>query len=197
MHKSIQTAISAVMCVCLATPALAHPGHAEQFGFATGFMHPLAGIDHVLAMLGVGLYAAQLGGRAFWMLPVAFMTAMLAGGAMGFEGYAWPMVEQAIAVSVIAMGAVVASGFKMPASFGVVLVSMFAVFHGHAHGSEGAGTASFIQYAAGFLAATSLLHLIGIAFGCWLNNVEKNTAPFLRHAVGTIGAVAGVIMLSG
>jgi urease accessory protein len=163
MKKVIQKMIAAIACVCFATPALAHTGHADTLGFTAGFMHPLFGIDHMLAMVGVGLFAAQLGGRAFWMVPAAFLAAMIAGGAAGHEGLALPLVEQAIALSVITMGAVLAMGVKMPTGLAAALVAAFALFHGHAHGSEGATVTSFAHYTFGFASATCLLLATGMA----------------------------------
>jgi len=195
MKKTIQTVIAAFAFVCMATPTFAHPGHADALGFTTGLLHPLLGIDHVLAMIGVGLYAAILGGRSFWMLPAAFLTAMMVGGVMGYDGFALPLVEQAIALSVITIGAVIALGVKMPVSFGTILVAAFAIFHGHAHGSEGAELASFAQYSLGFAAATTLLHVTGAALWLCLDKLEKPTTPLLRRTMGAVSVFAGVGLL--
>ncbi len=195
MKSATRIAIAAAAFVVLATPALAHPGHADPLGLAHGLMHPLSGLDHILAMIAVGLYAAQLGSRAMWMLPAAFMTAMIAGGAMGYAGIQIPMVEQGIALSVIVMGLAIALGLKMPAGLGMTLAGVFAIFHGHAHGSEGTDVVSFLPYAAGFIAATFLLHATGIALGLGLDRLKANHALALRRAAGTAGALAGVAIL--
>ncbi len=197
MKVSTQTVLAVTVSMVLATPALAHTGHGDALGLAHGFMHPLSGLDHILAMLAVGLYATQLSGRALWMLPAAFMSAMIAGGAMGYSGIVIPVVEQGIALSVIVMGALIALGLKMPAIAGMSLVAMFAVFHGHAHGSEGAEVAFFSLYAAGFVTATFLVHLTGIALGLGLKTLEQNQALLLRRAAGSAGAMAGIALLAG
>ena len=197
MKSSIRTAFIPAVAICLATPAFAHPGHGDPLGLTHGFMHPLSGADHVLAMIAVGLYAAQLGGRAMWMLPAAFMTAMIAGGAMGYTDVPIPMVEQGMGLSVIAMGAIIALGFKIPVKVAAVLVAVFAVFHGHAHGSEGSAVASFLPYAVGFIVATLGLHLTGIALAQGLNRLEHRRAMFLVRVAGVAGAVAGSVLLAG
>lgn len=183
--------------ILIATPAFAHPGHGDPLGLTHGFMHPLNGLDHVLAMIAVGLYAAQLGGRAIWVLPAAFMTSMIAGGALGFAGIPVPMVEQGIALSVIVMGSAIALGVKMPIGVGIALVGLFAIFNGHAHGSEGAGVASFLPYTAGFIAATFVLHMTGIALGLGLNRLQPRNALVLKSVAGTSGALAGIAPLAG
>ncbi len=197
MKSTTRIAIAATAFISLATQAVAHPGHVDPLGLAHGLMHPLSGLDHILAMIAVGLYAAQLGGRGVWMLPTAFLTAMIAGGAMGYAGIPIPMVEQGIALSVIMMGAAIALSLKMPVVLGMSLAAVFAIFHGHAHGSEGAATALFLPYAAGFIAATFLLHATGVAIGSGLNRFKAGHALALRRAAGTAGALAGLaIMLS-
>jgi urease accessory protein len=181
----------------VAAPALAHTGVSATHDLTHGFLHPLSGLDHMLAMVAVGLYAAQLGGRCLWLLPSAFVGAMLAGGLIGYSGVLLPMVEPAIAVSVIAMGAVIALGVRLPALAATALVAAFAVAHGHAHGSEGGEVASFLPYAAGFVAATVLLHGVGIAAGLGLDRLGGLPATVLRRAAGVAGALAGIVILAG
>jgi urease accessory protein len=180
-----------------AGPAFAHTGVSATHDLAHGFLHPLSGLDHMLAMVAVGLYAAQLGGRGLWLLPSAFVGTMLVGGLMGYAGIAMPMVEQGIALSVIAMGAVIAAGVRLPAAAATALVATFALAHGHAHGSEGAALAAFLPYAAGFVAATALLHGTGIAAGLALDRLGALPASVLKRAAGIAGVVAGVAILAG
>jgi urease accessory protein len=163
-----------------ASSAFAHPSH------VSGFMHPFVGVDHLLAMLAVGLWAAQLGGRWRWGLPLAFVGAMTLGGLAGFAGFALPGVEPMLAASVLVLGLVVALRVQWRAG-GAALVAAFAVFHGIAHAAElpaGAGPAG---YAAGFIAATALLHAAGVALGL---------APRAR-AFGIPIALAGAWLLAG
>ena len=181
----------------VAAPALAHTGVGATHGLAHGFLHPLNGLDHMLAMVAVGLYAAQLGGRSLWMLPLAFVGTMLGGGLLGYAGVPMPMVEPGIALSVIAMGAAIALGVRLPAAAATVLVAAFALAHGHAHGSEGTSLAAFLPYATGFVAATALLHCAGIAIGLTLDRLGAFPAIVLKRAAGVAGMVAGIALLAG
>jgi urease accessory protein len=180
-----------------AAPAFAHTGVSPAHDFAHGFLHPLSGLDHMLAMVAVGLYAAHLGGRSRWLLPAAFVSTMLAGGLAGYAGVRPPLVEPAVALSVIAMGTAIALGARLPTLAATVLVAVFAVAHGHAHGSEGAAVASFLTYAAGFAAATALLHAAGIAAGLALDRLGKLPATVLKRAAGVSGVVTGIAILAG
>jgi urease accessory protein len=180
-----------------AGPAFAHTGVSATTGLAQGFLHPLGGLDHVLAMVAVGLYAAQLGGRGLWLLPSAFVGTMVVGGLVGYLGVALPMVEPGIGLSVVAMGALIALGVRLPSLAATALVAAFALAHGHAHGSEGAELASFLTYAAGFVAATALLHGAGIALGLALDRLAPLPATVIRRAAGAAGALAGIAMLAG
>ena len=187
MKTKIATAVTAFLV--LTTPAFAHPGHGESLSFSLGFVHPLSGIDHILAMIAVGLFAVQLGGRAPWTLPAAFIAAMIAGGAMGNAAMALPLAEPGIALSVIAMGLLIALGLKPPTKIAAVLVAVFAVCHGHAHGREIGESVSFLPFAAGFVAATALLHLTGIIVGQSLNRLQHGQV--LSRAAGVASAAAG------
>lgn len=187
-----------LLAICLiASPALAHIGLGQTESLSTGFFHPLGGIDHVLAMLAVGLYAASLGGSAIWLVPSTFVGTMVVGGALGYAGLPLPYVEQGIGLSVVVMGLAVAFRVKLPTAMAMGLVGLFALFHGHAHGSEGAELAAFLPYAAGFVIATSLLHLTGIAIGLGLDRLGTRPSEFMRRALGTMGALAGVSLLAG
>lgn len=177
--------------------AFAHPGHGEAVGFAHGFWHPVGGLDHVLAMVAVGIFAANLGGRALWAVPATFVALMAAGGALGMYGVAVPFVEIGIAASVIVLGSAVALGWKnWPLGAAMALVGFFAVFHGHAHGTEMPADASALTYAAGFMLATALLHVVGIGAGIAIGKAGAR-APRLTQALGAVVAVAGIGLLTG
>ena len=191
MHRFIRIAV-AISLVAVPGAALAHPGHANVAGFSHGFAHPLGGLDHVLAMVAVGLYAALLGGRALWALPAAFLVAMATGGALGAAGIAMPYVEVAIALSVVVLGLGVAARASIPTFAATILVGLFAVFHGHAHGAEMAIEAGGHAYAAGFLLATALLHGAGLAAG----HLTARSAPRLAPMAGGAMALAGVALLT-
>jgi urease accessory protein len=172
--------------------AFAHVGVGSTSGFAHGFWHPLGGIDHVLAMVAVGMFAANLGGRALWAVPLSFVTLMAVGGALGVAHVAVPYVEVGIALSVIVLGLVVALQVQWPVAAAMALVGAFAIFHGHAHGSEMPLDASGATYASGFMLATALLHMAGIALGIGMAQ-SRRAAQFS----GTAMALAGVALLAG
>ncbi|MEE2861734.1 MAG: HupE/UreJ family protein [Pseudomonadota bacterium] len=145
--------------------ALAHPGNVQDGGqFLHGLAHPVGGADHLLAMVALGLLAAQLGGRAVWALPGTFVGAMLAGGMMGAGGVGFPAVEPMILASVVILGVMVAMAARLPLAALLPMVAAFGAAHGWAHGTEGPAT-GLALYAAGFVLATLALHLGGIAFG--------------------------------
>jgi urease accessory protein len=199
--RRLPTALAVLAATALAAPAFAHTGagaaHDLGHGLGQGFLHPLSGLDHVLAMVAVGLYAAQLGGRALWLLPAAFVGTMCVGGFLGYTGVPLPMVEHGISLSVVAMGMAIALGLRLPTLGATTLVAMFALLHGHAHGSEGAELASFLTYAAGFGAATALLHVVGIAAALALDRLGTLPATLLKRVAGAAGALAGIAMLAG
>ena len=161
------------------------------------FVHPFSGLDHIIAMVAVGLYAANLGGRNLWLVPSAFVGTMIVGGALGYRGVPLPLVEGGIGVSVVIMSLAVAAGVNLPTVAAMALVSLFALFHGHAHGSEGTALASFLPYAAGFVMATASLHFAGISLGLGLDRLGTSTSLALKRAVGVSGAIAGVAILVG
>jgi urease accessory protein len=178
--------------------AFAHVGAGDTHGFAHGFMHPIGGLDHVLAMVGVGLFASRLGGRALWLVPLAFVAMMGVGGAVGMAGIGLPYVEIGIAASVIVLGLAVALQLGMPLAAAMAAVGLFAVFHGHAHGAEMPADAAGLSYGAGFIVATALLHGAGLALGVTLSRLA--TTPVSKIALrlgGGAMALAGVGLLSG
>src|SRR3954471_3509414 len=148
----------ATIFTALTSVAFAHTGHGDAGGFMQGLTHPFGGLDHVLVMVAVGFYAVLLGGRALWLVPATFVGLMALGGALGASGFALPLGEIGVATSVIVLGLAIALRLTLPALVSVVLVGLFATFHGFAHGLERPQSASGYQYAAGFMLATALLH---------------------------------------
>jgi urease accessory protein len=144
-----------------ATAASAHVGHGAE-GFVQGFIHPIGGLDHVLAMLASGLLGAMIGGKAKWLVPLTFISAMVAGGALGASGFELPLVETMILVSVVVLAGLAVFGRSLGLSRLLPLIGGFALFHGFAHGAEMPANVSALQYAAGFVGATALLHIAAI-----------------------------------
>jgi urease accessory protein len=165
--KAVRRAFGAAICgipALASLPALAHPGGDSVAGLASGLAHPLSGLDHLLAMVAVGLLAGQARGRAVWSTPVAFVAAMLAGAGLGFGGVVLPLVEPTILASVLILGGLILTAFSLPVWAGPLLVAGFGVFHGNAHGIELATGDSALAFAAGFVVSTSALHASGLAF---------------------------------
>ena len=192
MHRTALRLAAAFMLV--PTVALAHPGHATP-DFLHGFLHPLGGLDHVLAMVAVGLFAVQLGGRALWLVPASFVAVMAAAGLAGMAGIEIPHVEVGIALSVLVLGAVIALRVNMPVAAAMGLVGFFAVFHGHAHGAEMPETASGLAYGVGFVVATASLHGLGIALGLVIG--QTTFARRITQIGGAAAALVGVALLAG
>ena len=178
------------------TAASAHPAAGAAGGFAHGFGHPLGGLDHLLAMLAVGVLAAHLGGRALWLVPASFMAMMVAGGALAMAAVGLPLVEIAIAASLVALGGALALGRSVPLAAAASLAGFFALFHGHAHGAEMPAAASGLAYGAGFVMATVALHGAGLALGLGLGRIGK-AGPRLASLGGGAMALAGVAILAG
>ena len=158
-------AVVAGLMLVTSTPLLAHDRGGQAQGFLMGLQHPVSGLDHVLAMVSVGLWGAQLGAPALWMLPVAFPMVMSVGGFLGLLGVPLPGVEFGIALSAILLGFVVMLEAKPPLAAAACLVSVFAIFHGHAHGTELPPGADGLAYSMGFIVATGCLHGAGILLG--------------------------------
>lgn len=146
-------------------PAFAHVGQGEVYGLLNGFLHPLSGADHMLAMIAVGLWGAQLGAPAIWVLPVAFPLVMAMGAMLGFLGLTIPGIEYGIAASAILLGMAVAFELRPPIVLAALLIGLFAIFHGHAHGTELPPGQSALLYSMGFVVATGCLHALGIGIG--------------------------------
>jgi urease accessory protein len=184
---------AAILLSLLVTPAFAHVGDGLTGGFLGGFEHPLFGPDHVVAMVAVGLWGAFLGPPAIWLLPVVFPLVMAFGGALGIVGVPVPGIEIGIALSAIVLGLMVALAARPPLWIAAVIVGAFAIFHGHAHGAELPPGTDAVAYSVGFVVATGMLHLCGIAFGL------LTRWPVGRMAVRATGgaiAVAGAVFLS-
>lgn len=194
-----RTLVASIFALAFLAPgiALAHTGHGATGGFVHGFVHPIFGMDHVLAMVAVGLFAGQIGGRALWLVPAAFVGAMAVGGALGVAGVTVPAVEFGVALSVVALGAAVAFRLKAPVVLAMLLVGVFAVFHGHAHGTEMPETAAGMAYGAGFMLATALLHGVGIGLGFVAAKAAEAKGALLVRGVGGAMSVFGLVILAG
>ena len=174
------------------SPAAAHVESGEASGFLTGVRHPVSGLDHVLAMIAVGLWGAQLGAPALWLLPVTFPMLMAMGGVLGLLGVPLPGIEVGIAASAILLGLAVMSALRPPLALAVVLVAGFAIFHGHAHGTELPPGDNALLYSMGFVIATGCLHAVGIALGLIHRWPWGQT---LLRAAGAVIALAGIVFL--
>jgi len=186
--------MTTTLLIVFAGSACAHEGTGIGGGFISGFMHPILGWDHVVAMVAVGLWGAFLGNPAIWILPVVFPLVMAFGGALGVLGVPIPAVETGIAASAVVLGAMVALAARPPIWIAAVIVGVFAIFHGHAHGTELPDAANPLAYSFGFVIATGLLHLSGIAFGLLVRWPAGKVAV---QAGGGIIALAGVGFLTG
>ncbi len=172
--------------------AFAHPGHGGHTGsFTDGIAHPLFGLDHLLAMIAVGVWAYQLGGRAKWLVPASFVSIMVVAGAMGMAGVALPMVEGGIALSLLVIGLLIAFSVSVSPVAGGVIVALFAVFHGYAHGAEMPAMASPWLYGAGFIIATAVLHAVGLLLA---KCVDKK--GLIVRLAGVAVAATGAWMMS-
>ncbi|WP_306151811.1 HupE/UreJ family protein [Roseovarius sp. MMSF_3281] len=191
-----KTPAIAAMAMLTATPAAAHLPPGEYGSFMAGVTHPLFGLDHVLAMIAVGLWAAQIGGRALWQVPTAFVVAMLTGFALALTGLPLPFVEPAILASIIILGLVVAMALRPAAHWAMALVAVFALFHGHAHGGE-LGTAQALQFGAGFALATAGLHAIGLVIAVIFARALRAGSGLVLRVMGGATALAGAAIAFG
>lgn len=170
-------------------PASAHAEIGALGGFQSGFVHPIIGADHLLAMLAVGIWGAQMGGRNVWTLPVTFPLIMAVGAILGMTGFSLPNVELGIALSVVVLGLAIAFAWKAPEWIALLLIAVFAIFHGHAHGAELPSAVDPASYAIGFVVATGLIHIVGIAIGLLFHRPWKGR---LSQALGGIIALTGI-----
>jgi len=197
MKSAFKSSLLALAAIALPAVASAHPAIGEAAGFSHGFAHPISGLDHILAMVMVGVFAFQLGGRAVWLVPTTFVLVMALGGLLGVSGINVPFVETGIALSVVVLGAVVAFNVKAPLAAAAGIIGIFAIFHGHAHGAEMPENAAGGAYAAGFMVATALLHAAGLALGYAVGHAGKRQGVLVTRTAGSIAALAGVGLLSG
>ncbi|PWQ97806.1 HupE/UreJ family protein [Leucothrix pacifica] len=177
-----------------ATSVFAHSGEGVTGGFISGALHPLAGLDHVTAMVAVGILGAFLGRPAIWVLPVVFPLVMALGGIMGIMGIPVPAIETGIAVSSVVLGLMILLALKPPLWIAALIVAAFAVFHGHAHGTELPNAANALSYSVGFVIATGLLHLAGILIG---ELIRWPAGLIIARGIGGLIALAGVGFLTG
>ncbi|KQT47628.1 protein hupE [Aureimonas sp. Leaf454] len=197
MIQRLSLAAAAVLAA--SAPAFAHLDPAAHGSVMAGLSHPLFGTDHILAMVAVGLWASQIGGRAVLAVPVAFVAVMSLGFAFGLSGASLPFVEPMIAASVVVLGLLVACAVRLPAAAGAAVVGAFALFHGHAHAAE-LGSAGALSFAAGFVAATALLHLAGLGLGLALSSgagLGARAGRVLARGLGLGTAVAGLALMAG
>jgi len=181
------------LALLVSGPALAHSGHGDAHGVLMGLAHPFSGLDHILAMVAVGLWAAQMGRQALWLLPLVFPAVMALGGAVGMAGWALPGVEIGIALSSVLLGLMVFGKVQLPTVAASLLVGALAVFHGVAHGTELPANTSGLQYSAGFVIGTLALHLIGAGVG----SVHRNKAmEAVLRGLGAGIAAGGALFLS-
>jgi urease accessory protein len=181
----------------LSAAAQAHTGIGDASGFAPGFAHPISGIDHVLVMVAVGLFATRLGGRALWLVPLSFVSMMIVGGAFGIAGVALPFVEVGIGLSVVTLGMAVAAGYRVPTAVAMAMVGLFAIFHGHAHGVEMPDSAAGLVYGLGFVLATATLHACGIGVGLVAGRTAEASGSRILQAAGSAMALTGIAILTG
>jgi urease accessory protein len=186
--------VAAIAVILAPRSAFAHTGVSPAHDLLHGLEHPLTGLDHILAMFAVGLWAAQRGGRAIWFVPTAFVLAMTVGAALGISRVAIPFVEPGIAISVLILGVFIAAAIKLPLSISAAIVGLFAIAHGYAHGAEIAATASGLTYILGFIADTILLHATGISVGLALQRLHSSQP--VRYA-GAAVAICGVLLCIG
>ena len=187
-------ALAALLACMMASSAMAHTGEGVSGGFAAGFLHPISGVDHLLAMVSVGIWGATLGRPLIIGLPVTFPLLMVVGGVLGILGIPLPFVETGVGASVVVLGLAIALAWRAPVAVALAIVAVFGIYHGHAHGTELPSSASPAAYAAGFVLCTGLLHLTGIALGL-LKRLPRGDAV-LRTAGGAIAAT-GVWIVVG
>lgn len=188
--RTLTTSLAILSC----SVAHAHTGEGTLGGFQSGFIHPIFGFDHLLAMLLVGIWGAQMGGKALWTLPVVFPLVMAVGGFAGAAGVPLPGTEVFIALSSVGLGICVATAWKPEEWVAMVIVGIFAIFHGHAHGTELPDAADGLAYGIGFVVATGMIHLAGIGFGTMTSKPLKGR---IAQAAGAAIAVAGIYFLVG
>ncbi|WP_020648640.1 HupE/UreJ family protein [Solimonas variicoloris] len=190
MHRHAAKSLATLGLLAPAA-AFAHPGHAGDAGLAAGLLHPLLGLDHLAAMLMIGVWAAQLGGHGRWLVPAAFVALSGTGSALAVAGWAPPAIESGIAASLLVLGLLVALAGRLPTAAAATLSGAFACFHGAAHGSEMPGTALPLAYVAGLLLASAVLHGVGYLVAA------RYARPALTRAAGAAAAAGGLLLALG
>jgi urease accessory protein len=197
MGRAIPATLAAAL-VLVPTIALAHAGHGDTSGLMHGFAHPITGIDHVLAMVAVGVLAAQFSGPALWLIPLSFIGVMTVGGALGMAGILLPFSESGVALSVVVLGLAIAFPFRLQTPAAVALAGLFALFHGQVHGAEIPRAASGLYYTAGFIGATALLHATGIGLGLVFaaTQTRKLANRVVRASGGGMALFGAAVLIS-
>jgi len=180
----MERTLFALFTLALPSFAHAHIGAGEASGWMHGLSHPFSGLDHVCAMIAVGLWAAQMGGRAVWRVPLAFVSVMMLGGLLGMTAIPVPFIEAGIIMSLLVLGVLIAAAVRLPVLVSSAMIGVFALFHGYAHGAEIPQHVEGIDYAAGFMLATALLHASGIGMALFLKQLGR--AKLLRVAGGAV-----------
>jgi urease accessory protein len=191
--------ISAALILAATVPAFAHLDPNDHGSFLSGISHPLFGLDHIVVMVAVGLWAGIIGGRALWVVPGAFVGAMAGGYLLSLGDISLPFVEPVILASVVTLGLLIAAAVRLPVALGALLVAIFALFHGYAHGGE-IGAAAALPFGLGFALATALLHAVGIGLGFMLGSgvgLGRNAADALSRMLGGIAAAIGLVLAFG
>ncbi len=188
--------LGAATLVFLPVAASAHVGVGDTYGFIHGFSHPLSGIDHILAMVAVGLFAVQLGGRMLWLMPLTFVSAMALAGIVGMSGISLPFVEIGIGISVVVLGLAIVFRLSVPTFVAMSFIGFLAIFHGHVHGAEMPERVSALAYGIGFICATALLHAIGVGLALAVSEAGRVYNLRIVQVGGGAIAIAGVAILS-
>jgi urease accessory protein len=186
---------SVALTLIIPSIASAHTGIGDHSGFSHGLMHPIGGLDHILAMIAVGLWAAQMGGKALWMVPGAFMVTMAASSVLGHFGLPLPGIEQGILASDFILGLLLLFAARLPLVMSVGIVGMMAIFHGYAHGAEMPETALGLTYGLGFIISTAALHLVGIGIGWGIDRYQPKFQDLLFRIGGCTTIVGAVYVL--
>jgi urease accessory protein len=195
--RVIAGAFGFASALVVSSSASAHVGVDSTSGFAVGFLHPLSGFDHLLAMVAVGVLGSRLGGRALWLVPACFIVMMGIGAALGHAGIGMQGVEFGIAASLVVLGGLLVLRTSLPAALVMAIVGSFAIFHGHAHGTEMPATVAGLTYGSGFVAATALLHAAGIALGIGLMKLMDGRLADITRLCGGFVALAGMGLITG
>jgi urease accessory protein len=191
--------VSAALILAATAPAFAHLDPNGHGSFMSGLSHPLFGLDHIVVMVAVGLWAATIGGRAVLIVPAAFVAMMVAGYVLVLSGAQLPFVESTIVASVVALGLLLCAAVRLPVAAGAMLVGIFALFHGYAHGGE-LGAATALSFGIGFALATAFLHAAGIGLGLMPGSgvgIGRNAGDVLSRVLGGIAAAIGLVLAFG